>query len=100
METFEHSINLTRPKSDLRVQLQTDRRYQEFISRASVREVLGYKMKVAALEDLIQGKIWAYSDHERRRSKKKKDLADIARLIEAFPDMEKKLPDFVRKALE
>lgn len=99
LEKFEHSINLTRPKSDLRIQLQTDSRYQEFISRASVRTVLGYEIKVAALEDLIQGKIWAYSDPKRRRSKKQKDLADIARLVETFPDIESKLPAFIRKAL-
>jgi uncharacterized protein with von Willebrand factor type A (vWA) domain len=99
LEKFEHSINLTRPKSDLRIQLQTDSRYQEFISRASVRNVLGYEIKVAALEDLIQGKIWAYSDPKRRRSKKQKDLADIARLVETFPEIESKLPHSIRKAL-
>jgi Nucleotidyl transferase AbiEii toxin, Type IV TA system len=99
LEKFEHSINLTRPKSDLRIQLQTDNRYQEFISRASLQDVLGYKMKVAALDDLIQGKIWAYSDPKRRRSKKQKDLADIARLVESYPDLETRLPESIRKAL-
>ena len=91
---------LRRPKSDLRIQLQTDSRYQEFISRASLQDVLGYKMKVAALEDLIQGKIWAYSDPKRLRSKKQKDLADIARLVESHPNLEAKLPTSIRKALE
>ena len=100
VERFEHSINLTSPKSDLRVQLQTDKRYQSFISRGIFKEVLGYTMKVAAAEDVLQGKIWACLDPKRRKSKKQKDLADIARLIETFPEMERKLPDTVRKALQ
>jgi len=89
---FEDSINLTRPKSDLRIQLQTDARYQPFISRSTEKEVLGYKMNVAALEDVLQGMIWAYSDEKHRKSKKQKDLADIMRLVEAHPDLEGRLP--------
>ena len=82
---FEHSINLQHPDSDLRIQLQTDLRYQSFIAKASVKKVLGYKMKVAALDDVLTGKIWAYSDEERRKSKRQKDLADIMRLVETHP---------------
>ena len=56
---FEHSINLQHPDSDLRIQLQTDLRYQSFIAKASVKNVLGYEMNVAALDDVLTGKIWA-----------------------------------------
>jgi hypothetical protein len=97
---FENSINLTSPKSDLRIQLQTDARYQAFISRSTKKEVLGYKMNVAALEDVLQGKIWAYSDKQRRKSKKQKDLADIMRLVEAHPDLEAKLPPAIQTLLK
>jgi hypothetical protein len=69
VDKFKHSINLKHPDSDLRIQLQTDLRYQPFIGKASLKEVLGYKMKVAALEDILKGKIWAYSDEERRFSR-------------------------------
>jgi hypothetical protein len=96
---FENSINLTSIKSDLRIQLQTDARYQPFIDRATQKEILGYRMNVAALEDVLQGKIWAYSDEHRRKSKKQKDLADIMRLVEAHPDLEERLPESVRKFL-
>jgi hypothetical protein len=41
VEKFEHSVNLMSPKSDLRVQLQTDMRYQEFISRCRTKQILG-----------------------------------------------------------
>ena len=59
VEKFEHSVNVTSAKSDLRIQLQTDVRYQDFISRSVTKQILGYKMKVAILEDVLEGKIWA-----------------------------------------
>ena len=55
-------------------------------------------MMVASIEDVLQGKIWAYSDPERRQSKRQKDLADILRLIESYPDLKTLLPsDIVDK---
>ena len=66
----------------MRIQLQTDSRYQEFIPRAKTHNVLGYDMKVADVKDVLEGKIWAYSDTERRMSKRQKDLADIFRIVE------------------
>ena len=98
-ECFEHRVNLTSDKSDFRIQLQTDRRYQDFIPRSAQKEVMGYKMNVAALPDMLQGKIWAYSDETRRRSKRQKDLADILRLVEAYPELEAQLPPDMRKQL-
>ena len=92
VERFEHSVNLTSSKSDLRIQIQTDPRYQEFLSRALSKDVLGYKMNVASAEDVLQGKVWAYSDEKRRMSKRQKDLADILRLIETYPSLEQLIP--------
>jgi hypothetical protein len=100
VERFEHSLNITSQDSDLRIQLQTDPRYQEFIAHAETREVLGYKMKVASLEDVLHGKVWAYLDKERRRSKRQKDLADIFRIIEAHPKLEAQLPQSLRDELD
>ncbi len=100
VETFEHSLNLTSPKSDLRIQLQTDPRYQQFLPRAAEKEVLGYRLKVASVADVLQGKVWAYQDKSRRRSKRQKDLADIIRLVEADPSLEDQLPASIRKQLE
>ena len=62
VEEFEHSVILWITASDLRVRLQKDPRYQAFLPRAVVRPVLGYKLSVACLEDVLQGKVWAYSD--------------------------------------
>ena len=100
IERFEHSVNLTSNKSDLRIQLQIDQKYQNFIARAAIHSVLGYEMKVAIVEDVLQGKIWAYSDEQRRKSKRQKDLADIIRLIETYPHLADQLPDSIRKIVE
>jgi len=100
VEHFQHSINLTSKGSDLRIQLQMDPRYQGFITNAETQNVLGYEMKVAKLSDVLQGKAWAYMDKERRKSKRQKDLADILRIIEAYPDLEKALPPNLRGKLK
>jgi hypothetical protein len=100
VEPFEHSVNIVSPQSDLRIQLQTDPRYQEFIPRAELKDVLGYKMFVANLGDVLQGKVWAYADQARRRSKRQKDLADILRIIEIYPQLKAKLPPSLQEELE
>jgi hypothetical protein len=89
---FPLSINISTVGSDLRIQLQTDPRYQPFVPRAQRREVLGYEMSVAAVEDVLQGKLWAYADETRRPSKRQKDLADILRLVEERPRLKDSLP--------
>jgi hypothetical protein len=100
VETFRHSVNFTSPKSDLRIQLQIDPRYQAFLSRAVETEVLGYRMRVASVRDVLQGKAWAYLDATRRKSKRQKDLADIMRLVEADPALEAELPPEIRAELK
>ena len=99
IEKFEHSVNLSSSKSDLRIQIQTDSRYQEFISRSTSKEILGYKISVASLEDVLQGKVWAYLDEQRRRSKRQKDLTDIMRLVETYPSLESHIPAVILKKL-
>lgn len=50
------SINVSSPESELRIRIQTDPRYQDFISRASRRTVLGFEFFVASLEDVLLAK--------------------------------------------
>jgi len=99
VEQFEHSVNIASGSSDLRIQLQADPRYQSFVSTAQDMDVLGYTMKVARLEDVLQGKVWAYMDKARRKSKRQKDLADIFRIIERYPELETSLPQCLRDEL-
>ena len=92
VERFPHSLNVSAKGSDLRVQIQTDPRYENFLPRAAARDILGLRLPVASLEDVLQGKIWAALDPARRASKRQKDLADIARLIESYPQLRQLVP--------
>jgi hypothetical protein len=92
VERFGYTINVTARHSDIRVQIRTDPRFHAFLPSASPREVLGITMSVAKLEDVLQSKIWAALDATRRRSKRQNDLADVARLLEAHPDLQDRVP--------
>jgi hypothetical protein len=53
---------------------------------------LGAKLPVASLDDLLQGKIRAAGDPDRRPTKRQKELLDIARLIEKYPPLRERVP--------
>jgi hypothetical protein len=89
---FPHSINLSLPGSDLRVQIQTDPRYAAFVAGATRRALLGVELPVARVEDVLQGKIWAIQDSRRPASKRQKDLADVARLLETHAHLRSRVP--------
>jgi hypothetical protein len=89
---FAHGLNVSSPNSKLRLQIQTDPRYEAFVGRARIREVMDLRLPVAAPEDLLQGKVWAVQDRDRRRTKRLKDLADISRLIDAYPELQSRIP--------
>jgi len=92
VDEFPHSLNAHASASDLRIQFSTDPRYQQFLDRAEEREVLGISVRVARLEDIVQGKLWAYLDPQRRLTKRKKDELDLLRLAEAYPRLRKLYP--------
>jgi hypothetical protein len=92
VERFAHRINVSLPGSGLRVQFQTDERYASFPDRAEVRDVLGLNLPVARPEDVLDGKVWAALDSTRRPSKRQKDLADISRLLERYPELRDRVP--------
>ena len=100
VEEFPHSLNVSSSGSQLRVQIQTDPRYFDFVDRAERREVLGVEMPVARIEDVLQGKIWAASDTSRRPSKRRKDLLDIERILESYPAMRARVPAEILSRLE
>jgi hypothetical protein len=92
IERFPHSLNAAVEGSDLRIQIQTDPRYADFPDRAVTKPVLGRTFPVAAIEDVLRGKVWAASDETQRPSKRQKDLADIARLLESDPRLRDLVP--------
>ncbi len=98
-ERSPHSINVGAQGSALRVQLQTDARYAAFVAGAIERDVLGLMLPVADIADVLQGKVWAASDPACRPSKRLKDLADIARIIETRSDLADAVPSEIRSKL-
>src|SRR5688572_5702509 len=48
VEEFPHSLNARMAGSDLRIQFSLDPRYQDFLTRTTVREVLGQQVPVAS----------------------------------------------------
>lgn len=92
IDEFPHSINAMMPGSDLRIQLTTDLRYQTFLSDTESKEVLGEKVPVASIKNVVRGKIWAWKDEKRRPTKRKKDELDLMRILEAYPDLRDSMP--------
>jgi hypothetical protein len=98
-ERFEWSANF-KGRSAISIQLSTEDFYRDFPSRAVPADVHGILMRVASLEDTLRGKIKAWSEPQRRQSKRIKDLADIARLVEAHPHLWDLLPDDLKRQLQ
>ncbi len=98
--SFEHSLNAQKEGSKLRLQFTTDDRYQPFIARSQRREVLGQDVPVAGLEDVVQGKVWAWNDAARRLSKRKKDELDLIRIGETYPQMRNLIPKEITGQIE
>lgn len=98
-ERFEFSINF-RGGSQVLLQLSTEQAYCDFPSRAVAADVHGILMRVASPEDTLAGKIRAWSDSRRRQSKRLKDLADIARLVEAHPKLWERLSPELKEQIE
>jgi len=57
-------------------------------------------MKVAKPEDVLPGNVWAFMDKTRRRSKRQRDLAEVSRITEAFPELPTNLPRALKEALD
>jgi len=99
-ERRAHSMNNWVPRSDLRIQFTTDERYQEFLKRSVESEVLGIRVRIAGLQDVTQGKLWAYGDPQRRLSKRKKDELDLIRLAETYPELKATYPSDLRDQID
>ncbi|HEY4762008.1 MAG TPA: nucleotidyl transferase AbiEii/AbiGii toxin family protein [Thermoguttaceae bacterium] len=98
-ERFDWSVNF-QGRSTVSIQLSTEEFYREFPSRAVAADVHGILLRVASLEDTLRGKIKAWGESERRQSKRIKDLADIARLVEAHPKLWDLLTDDLRRQIQ
>jgi hypothetical protein len=99
IDQHPHPVNALPAGSELRVQFTTDDRYQSFIGRSRRAEVLGVRVSVASLQDVTQGKLWAYGDSRRRLSERKKDELDLIRLA-AYPEVTSMYPAELRELIE
>lgn len=98
-ETFDWSINF-KGHSAVSIQLSTEDFYKDFTTRAVPGDIHGILMRVASLEDTLRGKIKAWSEPQRRQSKRIKDLADIVRLVEAHPQLWEMLSDNLKEQVD
>ena len=95
----EWSVNFT-GHSKISIQLSTEADYLNFPSRAVPADVHGILLRVASLEDTLSGKILAWRDKSQRQSKRIKDFADIARLVESHPLLWDHLPEELKQQVE
>lgn len=99
VEKHPHSVNAQVAASELRIQFTTDERYQAFLDRSVEAEVFGMQVRVACLEDVTLGKLWAHKDPGRRFSKRKKDELDLIRLAEVYPELKALYPEELRELI-
>lgn len=97
-KSFDWSINF-KGKSKVSIQLTTEEFYRDFAARGVAADVHGILLRVASVEDTLAWKIRAWSDPTRRQSKRLKDLADIARLIESNPVLWEKLTEELKSQI-
>ena len=94
-ERFGWSINL-KGSSKVSVQISTDDFYKSFPETAVSVQVHGITMRVASAENTLRGKLAAYSDPERRGSKRQKYFLDILRLVESHKDLMVEIPEEIK----
>jgi len=82
-EMHEHSLNAKPAESGLRIQFTKDERYQDFPMRAITADVLGNAVRVACLEDVTRGELWAY-----------------VRLAERYPELKSLYSSELRELIE
>ncbi|MFC7339080.1 nucleotidyl transferase AbiEii/AbiGii toxin family protein [Haloferula chungangensis] len=96
---FDWSVNF-KGQSKVSIQLSTEDVYLTFPERSVPADVHGILLRVASLEDTLTGKILAWQDSKRRQSKRIKDFADIARLVESHPKLWQGLPEALKSQID
>lgn len=95
-QEFTHSLDAQMAGSNLRIQLTSDERYQDFVLDAIVGDVLDQRVP-ASLANLIRGKVWALQDSKRRPTKRKKDELDLMRILETYPETRQLMPPEIKQ---
>ncbi len=98
VEQHAWSVNL-RGSSKVSIQISTSQPYLDYPQRAVPADVHGILLRVASLEDTLEGKVLAWQDDQRRQSKRLKNLGDIARLVESHPALWLRLPNALQQVI-
>jgi hypothetical protein len=96
---YEWSVNF-HGGSKVSMQLSTEDFYRDFAARSVPADVHGILLRVASLRDTLAGRIKAWSASERRQSKRIKDLGDISRLVESYPELWMELPPGLQSEID
>ena len=99
LQDLPQSLIATMEGSELRIQFSYEPRYQEFLKDTQRMKVLGEEVPVASLVNITQGKIWAWTDKQRRPTKRKKDELDLMRMLEAYPGLRHAMPQEIKDQL-
>jgi predicted nucleotidyltransferase len=94
---FDHSDNWRAPgpaprKQRTAIQFTADTLTPGSVERAQTFEFSGMRLRVVNLHDLILLKLDAAEDSHRRPSKRRSDAADVSRLLEEHPELEREVP--------
>jgi hypothetical protein len=87
-------------RSKLRIQFTVEQRYQDFLENPEIKEVRGERVPMASLQNIVRGKVWAWSDPKHRLSKRKKDELDLIRIAEEYPDLRTLMPPAITGQFE
>lgn len=97
IKEFPYTVNARLPGSKFAIQFSKSSFFADFPDRAVPKILYGETVMVASLPDLIASKLKSSQDPTRRASKKLKDLTDLARIAEAYPEYLPLMPTAIRK---
>jgi len=100
IEERRNCIDIGGSDGDVVAQFTKYPQYQSFIGRSGEQTVMGVRCRVACLEDVAQGKLWAYAHTTRTGAKRKKDELDLIRLVTAYPRLKAMCPAELRGLID
>lgn len=81
-------------RTEMTVDLANDR--QSLVARATESTMLGIKVRVAALDDVLQQRLNEACEPARRETERRLATFDIARIVESYPHLRERVPPPLR----
>lgn len=99
VERFFRYIKVHEKHHAAQARILTGDRYQLFVGRTQLQNILGGEIPVASLKNVLKAKEWSALDKNTRPEERRRDLADIARILAVKPSLDKSLSMKLRKHL-